>query len=298
MAYIGYLRVSTNNQNTENQKLSILKYANANKFNISRWVEVKVSSRKSNKSRKIDELLNALYEGDTLIVAELSRLGRSAGQIIVLMDELVHKKINFISLKENLVINGEKSIQSKIMITMLGLFSELERDLISQRTKEGLHRAREEGKLLGRPKGTIGKSKLDGKEKDIRFYLSKGVSKSSIAKIYNISWPALNNFIKTRKICEDKTIKLKLHLRVENNSKFVRGKKKATERIEQFQLSQYNMKKRYKDGSEYYLEIPYKNEKELDEKIYKLYSKMESEADLLDCFIEADIFDEKSDKSW
>ena len=86
------------------------------------------------------------------------------------------------------------------MITMFSLFAEIERDLISERTKEGLARARAEGKLLGRPKGTLGTSKLDGKEKEISDYLKKGVNKANIAKIYGVSWPTINNFIKTRKI--------------------------------------------------------------------------------------------------
>jgi len=298
MSFIGYLRVSTNNQNTENQKLAILKYANANKFNIDQWIEVKASSQKSNSIRKLDELQRNLKSKDTVIVTELSRLGRSVGQIIILMDELLARDISFISIKENLKLSGKKSIQTKVMTTMLGLFAELERDLISQRTKEGLARARKEGKILGRPKGSYGKSKLDGKEEEIKSYLSKGVTKASIAKIYEVSWPALNNFIKTRNIPDQRSIKLKLNLMVENNSKFVRGKKKARERIELFHLEQYKMQKEDKDGWIYDIEILFKNEKDLEDKIQELYSEMENEADLVNCFIEADIYNEKTGKSW
>jgi DNA invertase Pin-like site-specific DNA recombinase len=81
---------------------------------------------------------------------------------------------------------------------MFSLFAEIERDLISERTKEGLERAKAEGKLLGRPKGKLGKSKLDGKQNEIQNYLDKGVNKANIAKIYDVSWPTLDNFIKTR----------------------------------------------------------------------------------------------------
>ena len=87
-------------------------------------------------------------------------------------------------------------MQSKVMITMFSLFAELERDLISERTKEGLARAREKGKLLGRPKGTLGKSKLDGKEQEIKRLLGLGVTKANIAKICGCSWSALDSFIK------------------------------------------------------------------------------------------------------
>jgi DNA invertase Pin-like site-specific DNA recombinase len=91
-------------------------------------------------------------------------------------------------------------MQTKVMITMFSLFSEIERDLISERTKEGLMRARAEGKLLGRPKGTIGKSKLDGKEDEIRRFLNGGINKTNIARYFDVSWSTLDNFIKTRKL--------------------------------------------------------------------------------------------------
>lgn len=133
-----------------------------------------------------------------IIVAELSRLGRSVGQIAILVDELIRKKVKVICLKENLTLNGKTDIQTKVMITMFSLFAEIERDLISERTKEGLARARAEGKLLGRPKGTIGKSKLDGKEKEIKDYLNKGVNRANIARLYSVSFPTIENFLKSR----------------------------------------------------------------------------------------------------
>ena len=96
-------------------------------------------------------------------------------------------------------LNGNPDIQTKVVLTMFSLFAEIERDLISERTKAGLAKARAEGKLLGRPKG-LGKSVLDGKEDEIRELLIKGVSKASIAKIYGVSWPCVSHFIKTRKL--------------------------------------------------------------------------------------------------
>ena len=194
----GYVRVSTDHQTTENQKLAILQYANEKRLTIGKWIDTKTSSRKSTKERRIDELVAQLQEGDVLIVAELSRLGRSVGQIAILVDELLKKKVKVICLKENLTLNGRTDIQTKVMITMFSLFAEIERDLISERTKEGLVRARAEGKLLGRPKGTIGKSKLDGKEKEIREYLKKGVNRANLSRLYRVSFPTLENFLKTR----------------------------------------------------------------------------------------------------
>lgn len=196
---IAYLRVSTDSQDLKNQKLEILEYADRNKFQITEWMEIRISSRKSQKERLIDLLLEKLVPGDCLIVSELSRLGRSVGQIITIMDELIKKKVKVIFIKQNMIINGKNDIQSKTMITLFGLFAEIERDLISDRTKAGLARARAEGKLLGRPKG-LGKSKLDGKEDEIKALLQKGVGKASIAKIYECSWPCVNHFTKTRNL--------------------------------------------------------------------------------------------------
>ena len=198
MATWGYLRVSIDNQNTENQKIAILEFANSERIHIMNWIETKSNSQKSAKERRINELLELLQEEDTLIVAELSRLGRSVGQIAILVDELLKKKVRLICLKENITLNGKANIQTKVMITMFSLFAEIERDLISERTKKGLARARIEGKLLGRPKGTIGRSKLDGKEKEIKEYLAKGVNRANIARIYGVSFPTIENFIRSR----------------------------------------------------------------------------------------------------
>ena len=198
MATWGYVRVSTDHQNNENQKMAILEFANAKRLKVDQWVEITASSRKSPKERRIDELVAQLKEEDTLIVAELSRLGRSVGQIAILVDELLRKRVRVICLKENLTLNGRQDIPTKVTITMFSLFAEIERDLISERTKEGLARARAEGKLLGRPRGTIGKSKLDGKEKEIKAYLAKGVTRANIAKIFDVTFPTIENFIRTR----------------------------------------------------------------------------------------------------
>jgi DNA invertase Pin-like site-specific DNA recombinase len=154
----------------------------------------------STKESRNDELLAQLQEGDTVIVAELPKLGRSVGQIAILVDDLLKKKIKVICLKENITLNGKADIEAKMMITMFSLFAGIERGLISERRKEGLAKARFEGKLLGRPKGTIGKSKLDGKEKEIKEYLSKRVNRANLARIYGVSFPTIENFIKSRNL--------------------------------------------------------------------------------------------------
>jgi DNA invertase Pin-like site-specific DNA recombinase len=194
-----YVRRSTDHQNTENQKLAIYKYAEKEGMIITQWFDVGCSSRKSNKDRRIDELLETIDKGDTLIVAELSRLGRSVGQMLSIIDKLIKKQAKVISLKENIRLEGEHDIQSKVMITLIGLFAEIERDLISERTREGLERARAKGKLLGRPKGK-GKSKLDPYNEEIIALLKIGSSKTYLAKKYKVTPPTLYNWLKKNEI--------------------------------------------------------------------------------------------------
>ncbi len=198
---VAYQRVSTDGQELDNQRLEILDYADKNGMRVDQWISIKVSSRKSTKERLIDQLIETLNDGDILIVAELSRLGRSVGQIITIIDEMIKKQVKVIIIKQNMVINGKNDIQTKTMITMFSLFAEIERDLISERTKSGLARARAEGKLIGRPKGN-GKSKLDGKEEEIKELLKKKVSRASIAKIMGVAWPTVDHFINTRELTD------------------------------------------------------------------------------------------------
>lgn len=198
MKTVAYIRVSTSGQDVANQKLAILDYAHRNKLTVKQFIEATVSSQRPQEKRRIDETIDMLTAGDTLIVSELSRLGRSLGQIIQILDTLVRQKIRFIAIKESISFDGKQDLKTKVMIALFGLFAEVERDLISERTKEGLAAARQKGKLLGRPKGSIGKSRLDGKEPEIKIFLQKKVSKASIAKIMDISRTALYHFIESR----------------------------------------------------------------------------------------------------
>ena len=142
--------------------------------------------------------MSALRPGDRLVVSELSRLGRSLGQIVAILDALAKQGVSFVAIKENIRVEGKQDIQTKVMTTLFALFAEVERDLISERTREGLAKARASGKRLGRPKGSLGVSRLDGKEDEIRRFLNIGVSKSAIAKITGVSRQTLYHFIGTR----------------------------------------------------------------------------------------------------
>ena len=202
MKTVAYLRVSTRSQDLANQKLAILEFSQKRQFPIDefRVIESRISSRKSPLERRIDEMLGTLQSGDRLLVSELSRLGRSLSQVIQIVETLVRRKIRFIAIKEAIEFDGKQDLRTKVMIALFGLFAEVERDLISERTKEGLAAAKAKGKRLGRPKGALGTSRLDGKEQDIRALLGKDVSKASIAKILDVSRSALYHFIQTRKI--------------------------------------------------------------------------------------------------
>ena len=195
MKTVAYLRVSTRSQDLANQKNAILDYAQRKRITVDRFIEMHVSSRRVRHQESIENLLLDLAEGDRLLVSELSRLGRSLGQVIQFVDTLVHRKIRFIAIKEGIELDGKQDLQTKVMVALFGLFAEAERDLISERTKEGLASARAQGKMIGRPKGLPGKSKLDGKENDLRELMSKGVSLSSIAKILGVSGNAVYHFI-------------------------------------------------------------------------------------------------------
>jgi len=200
MKTIAYLRVSTDTQDLNNQKLAILDFAHKEGFQIDEFVEMSISSRRSEQRDQLQETIEGLNKGDRLVVSELSRLGRSLGQVIAIVDTLVKRKIRFIAIKEAIRFEGKQTLQSKVMVTLFALFAEVERDLISERTKEGLAAAKAKGKLLGRPKGSLGLSKLEGREQEIQMLLAKGVSKASIAKITDVSRTNLLHFIRTRQL--------------------------------------------------------------------------------------------------
>ena len=194
---IGYLRVSTADQDLEKNKVDILKLANEKQLGHVEWVEEKVSGTKDWKKRELGVAFNALQEGDTVIVSELSRLGRSTLQILEIMKEAKERGIAVHAVKGGWSLNG--SLESKIVLTMLAMIAEIERDLISERTKEGLRARKEAGVILGRPKGP-GKSKLDQHKEEIIALLKNGSTKTFVAKRYGCSVPNLFNWLKMNDI--------------------------------------------------------------------------------------------------
>jgi DNA invertase Pin-like site-specific DNA recombinase len=179
---IAYVRTSTDKQDLGNQKLEILEWARKKDLKIDEFVQITMSSRKTRKQRRIEEVLQMLADSDTLIVTELSRLGRSTAEVIALVNELIARNIRVIILKQNLDIS-QHDMSSKIVITLFSLFAELERDLISLRTKEALAAKKQQGVLLGKPKGTIQKSKFDADLERIKDLLKLGLSVRKIATL-------------------------------------------------------------------------------------------------------------------
>ena len=184
MKTIGYLRVSTQDQDLEKNKSELLMLAHNNKLGKVEFVDEIVSGKVSWKKRKIAEIIDSLGKGDNIIISELSRLGRSMLEIMELLSVSIQKGINIYALKGNWQLNN--SIQSKIVAMAYSLASEIERDLISQRTKEALKYRKECGVKLGRPIGS-GTSRLDQYRPEIKALIANGSTKRFIADRYGTS---------------------------------------------------------------------------------------------------------------
>lgn len=198
---VAYLRASTDKQDLNNQKLEILEFARKRDMRVDEFIAITVSSRKTSKQRRIDELLELLVDSDTLIVTELSRLGRSTSEVIDLINELIRRSIRVIIIKQNLDLRQMHDMTSKVMITLFSLFAELERDLVSLRTREALAAKKAQGITLGKPKGTIQVSKFDKGRSRIEELLGLGLSVRKIARLLGYTnHIGLNTYIRRRGI--------------------------------------------------------------------------------------------------
>ena len=202
MKAIGYIRVSTEKQDYANQKFSILEYANANNIQVSEFVEETVSSRKKLEDRLIWKLINdELEENDILISSEISRFGRSTLEIMHIFKLLTEKKIKTHIIKNNIILNKEENkITNQVLIFAFGLAAEIERDLISARTKEALALRKAKGLSLGRRKGQQVKSKLDKHQDEIIDFLQRGINVSALAKFFNCGRTTMDYYIKSRNL--------------------------------------------------------------------------------------------------
>lgn len=194
MANIGYIRVSSNKQTLEHQRFEIENFAKQEGIKIDTWVEEKISSRKALKSRKLGELLESLQENDILISCEISRLGRSLLEVMRILETCLNKNCQVWTIKENYRLGND--IQSKVLAFAFGLAAEIERKLISDRTKSSLANIKASGKKLGRPfNAETKKLKLSKNSKLIHTLLQKGISKSQIARILGVGRGTLRRYL-------------------------------------------------------------------------------------------------------
>ena len=191
----GYIRVSTEHQNTSNQKFEINKFATSHNIQINQWVEETISSRKPLNKRKLGTLLKELKEGDILISTEISRLGRSLLEVMGILQYCLTQNCQIWTLKENYKLGSD--IASKVLAFAFGLSAEIERQLISERTKMSLDKLKTQGKHLGRPFGAKSKSlKLSKNTKKVKDLMAKGLPKAQIARLLGVDKLTLYRFLK------------------------------------------------------------------------------------------------------
>ena len=195
----GYIRVSTDKQTSENQKFEINNFCKHNNIKIEKWITETISGTKDFEERKLGKLLKKLRKNDVIICSEISRLGRNLLQIMTILNLCMKKEVQVWTIKDNYRLGAD--IQSKVLAFAFSLSAEIERNLISQRTKEALARLKVNGKKLGRISGSKNKKHiLDGKEQSILKFISQGVPKTQIAKIHGVSIYTIYQFLKNRDI--------------------------------------------------------------------------------------------------
>ena len=193
----GYVRVSTSKQDVENQRFEITNFCKRENMQVDKWiVDDGISGTVDYKKRKLGEMLHSVKKGDTIIACELSRLGRELFMVMEILRYCMDNGYKVWTIKDNYRL--EDDIQSKVLAFAFGLSAEIERNLISQRTKEALARKKAEGVTLGRPRGQKNapeKHPLYGKLEQITLLLDKGESKSQIAKIYKVDRRTLRHYL-------------------------------------------------------------------------------------------------------
>lgn len=191
----GYIRVSSDKQTVENQRFEIQNFCKKQNITIDGWIEETISGTQNYTKRELGELLKKVKKDDLIVCAELSRLGRNLFMIMEILNICMNKECKVWTIKDNYRLGED--IQSKVLAFAFGLSAEIERNLISQRTKEALARKKAEGVVLGRPKGKkSSRVKLSGKEEVIKVLLEEGVSKSEIARIFKVNRMTVDSFIK------------------------------------------------------------------------------------------------------
>jgi len=197
----GYIRVSTDRQSVDNQRFEIERFCSKNGITIDQWIEETISGTLLPEKRLLGSLLAEAKTGDLIVCSELSRLGRNMFMIMSILNLLLINGVKIWTIKDNYRLGD--SIQAKIFAFAFGLSAEIERDLISQRTKEALARKRSEGVTLGRPLGRKSdRLKLSGHEAEIQSLLEENASKSAIARRFGVCRQTVITFLKHTKNCQ------------------------------------------------------------------------------------------------
>jgi DNA invertase Pin-like site-specific DNA recombinase len=300
---VGYARVSTTDQSLDLQKDALLAARCERLF-------TDIASGAKAQRPGLTEALQHCRPGDTLVVWKLDRLGRSLPHLVETVRDLMARGVGFRSLQEHL---DTTTSGGKLIFHIFASLAEFERDLVRERTHAGLSAARARGRKGGRPKG------VDEKKKKAALALKKDLGRT-VKEICAIVGISRNTYYKYTRSDDKpaaeprnspkpkenppappaKVMKVKLWLRVENNSKFVRGKGKAREEIERCVLSRFGVEKPDRKDWEYVLSIPYTTDEELDRIIYEeIFTEAERMADLRHCFIEADVVSmDDPERSW
>jgi len=193
----GYIRVSTDKQTVDNQRFEIERFCSKSNIKIEQWIVETISGTKAPDKRLLGSLLACVKRDDLIVCSELSRLGRSLFMIMSILNHLMLNGVRIWTIKDNYRLGD--NIQSKVLAFAFGLSAEIERDLVSQRTKEALARKRAEGVILGRPHGKKSSHvKLSGHEKEIKRLLEEKISKSAIGRIFGVNRMTVDSFIKLR----------------------------------------------------------------------------------------------------
>jgi len=190
-----YLRVSTNLQDADSQLIGITNYCEKNGIKSFKITKDQKSGALAWRERELLKILESSKSGDTIIVSEVSRIGRSTADVLDFLAKAAEKRVSITAVKNG--ITFDESISSKIFSTVLALASEIERDFIRVRTKEGMANARAKGKLIGRPIGSKSKSKLESKQSEMQNLFNAGVSKTAIARLMKVSRNTVIRFLKT-----------------------------------------------------------------------------------------------------
>jgi len=303
---LGYARVSTRDQNLDLQ-VDALKRAGCEHI----YQDIVGGSKTARPA--LDEMLGQLRAGDVIVIWKLDRMGRSLAHLVELVGDLVKRKVGLVSLNDPI---DTTTAQGRLVFNLFASLAEFEREVIRERTQAGLSAARARGRIGGRPKGLSSQAQATAMAAET-LYREKRLSVSSIAGKLHISKSTLYGYLRHRRVDigpynkpghtptqEAKTPAdqlqsaiILLSLRVENNSKFVRGKKRVREDIARYLRHTYAATQ--DQSGEYRLKIPYRSDEELDKTVQDLLQHIAFEADLRNCFSESDARMEGSDhRNW